>query len=82
VPRTLRHPDYSDLTADSGSSCLTTFRVRQVDAAAEGAWGEEVKRRIGEIDSGKAKLIPADEVSVPNSRANRRAAYRVSALYA
>jgi len=28
----------------------------------EAAWDAEIKRRIEEIDSGKAKLIPGDEV--------------------
>ena len=36
--------------------------VQEVDAAVEAAWEEEIKRRIAEIDSGTAKLIPADEV--------------------
>ncbi|HVB46819.1 MAG TPA: addiction module protein [Burkholderiales bacterium] len=34
--------------------------VQEVDA--EAAWEEEIKRRIAEIGSGKAKLIPAEEV--------------------
>ena len=36
--------------------------VQEVDSAAEAAWDEGIKRRIEEIDSGKAKLIPAEEV--------------------
>jgi putative addiction module component (TIGR02574 family) len=28
----------------------------------EAAWDEEIRRRIAEIESGTAKLIPADEV--------------------
>ena len=36
--------------------------VQEVDAEAEAAWEEEIKRRIADIDSGKAKLIPAEEV--------------------
>jgi len=36
--------------------------VQEHDAAVEAAWDEEIRRRIEEIDSGKAKLIPADEV--------------------
>jgi putative addiction module component (TIGR02574 family) len=32
------------------------------DAEIEAAWDEEIRRRITEIDSGTAKLIPADEV--------------------
>jgi len=36
--------------------------VQEVDAEVEAAWEEEIRRRIAEIDSGTAKLIPADEV--------------------
>ncbi len=36
--------------------------VQEVDAEVEVAWDEEIKRRIAEIDSGTAKLIPAEEV--------------------
>jgi putative addiction module component (TIGR02574 family) len=36
--------------------------VQEVDPEVEAAWDEEIKRRIAEIDSGKAKLIPAEEV--------------------
>lgn len=36
--------------------------VQEPDAEVDSAWAEEIKRRIAEIDSGKAKLIPADEV--------------------
>jgi len=36
--------------------------VQAPDAEVDAAWAEEIKRRIAEIDSGKAKLIPADEV--------------------
>ncbi|MGH8747127.1 MAG: addiction module protein [Burkholderiales bacterium] len=36
--------------------------VQEPDAEVDAAWAEEIKRRIAEIDSGKAKLIPADEV--------------------
>ncbi len=36
--------------------------VQDVDAEVEAAWEEEIRRRIAEIDSGTAKLIPADEV--------------------
>ena len=36
--------------------------VQEVDAEVEVAWDEEIKRRIAEIDSGMAKLIPAEEV--------------------
>ena len=36
--------------------------VQEVDAEVEVAWDEEIKRRIAEIDSGTAKLIPDEEV--------------------
>lgn len=36
--------------------------VQDVDAEVEQAWDVEIKRRIAEIDSGAAKLIPAEEV--------------------
>ncbi len=36
--------------------------VQEPDAEVDAAWAEEIKRRIAEIDSGKARLIPADEV--------------------
>jgi putative addiction module component (TIGR02574 family) len=36
--------------------------VQEPDAKVDAAWAEEIKRRIADIDSGKAKLIPADEV--------------------
>jgi putative addiction module component (TIGR02574 family) len=36
--------------------------VQEVDPQVEAAWDEEIKRRIEEIDSGKAKLIPAEDV--------------------
>ncbi len=36
--------------------------VQEPDAEVDAAWEEEIKRRIAEIDSGKAKLVPAEEV--------------------
>lgn len=36
--------------------------VYAVDDEVESAWDEEIKRRIGEIDNGTARLIPAEEV--------------------
>lgn len=36
--------------------------VQEVDPQVEAAWDEEIKRRIEEIDGGKAKLIPAEDV--------------------
>jgi len=32
------------------------------EAELEAAWGEEIKRRLDEIDAGKVKLIPLEEV--------------------
>lgn len=32
------------------------------EAEVEAAWGDEIKRRLDEIDSGKVELIPMDEV--------------------
>jgi len=34
----------------------------QPDPEIEAAWDEEIRRRIEEIESGKAKLVPAQEV--------------------
>ena len=34
----------------------------QVDADADAAWAEEIRRRIESIDRGEAKLVPWDEV--------------------
>ena len=36
--------------------------IYTVDDDVEAAWDEEIKRRIGEIDNGTARLISADEV--------------------
>lgn len=36
--------------------------VQEVDPQVEAAWDDEIRRRIEEIDSGKAKLIPAAEL--------------------
>lgn len=36
--------------------------VQEVDPEVEAAWDEEIRRRIAEIESRKAKLIPAEEV--------------------
>jgi putative addiction module component (TIGR02574 family) len=33
-----------------------------VDDGAESAWNQEISRRIAELDSGKAKSVPWDEV--------------------
>lgn len=36
--------------------------VHEVDPAVEAAWDVEIQRRLAEIDSGAAKLIPSEEV--------------------
>lgn len=36
--------------------------VHEVDADVDAAWDEEIRRRVEEIDSGMATLIPAEEV--------------------
>ena len=36
--------------------------VHEVDPEVEAAWDVEIQRRLTEIDSGTAKLIPAEEV--------------------
>ncbi len=36
--------------------------VQEVDSEVEQAWDVEIRRRIAEIDSGSAKLVPAEEV--------------------
>lgn len=36
--------------------------VHEVDPEVETAWDEEIRRRLVEVDSGTAKLIPAEEV--------------------
>ena len=36
--------------------------VHGVDPEVEEAWDVEIQRRLAEIDSGTAKLIPAEEV--------------------
>jgi putative addiction module component (TIGR02574 family) len=33
-----------------------------VDEGTEGAWNEEITRRVTELDSGKAKTVPWEEV--------------------
>jgi putative addiction module component (TIGR02574 family) len=40
---------------------LSTLQ-EDVDPEVEVAWDVEIRRRLDEIDAGKAKLIPAEEV--------------------
>ncbi|MGE5081602.1 MAG: addiction module protein [Acidobacteriota bacterium] len=45
----------------------------KVDEGVQAAWDEEVKRRIEELDSGRAKTIPWEEVRERNLRKLPRA---------
>lgn len=36
--------------------------VQESDEEIEAAWAQEIERRLEEVESGTAKLIPADEV--------------------
>jgi putative addiction module component (TIGR02574 family) len=36
--------------------------VQEVDDEVEAAWDAEIERRVGDIDQGRVKLIPAEEV--------------------
>ena len=47
--------------ADLACSLMESLDVA-VDEGAESAWNEEIGRRIAELDSGKAKTVPWDEV--------------------
>jgi putative addiction module component (TIGR02574 family) len=40
----------------------------KVDEGVQAAWDEEVKRRIEELDSGKAKTVPWEDVRERNLR--------------
>jgi putative addiction module component (TIGR02574 family) len=51
-------PDERDWLAE----CLLIKDENVSAAELESAWGEEIKRRLGEIDSGKVKMIPGEEV--------------------
>jgi putative addiction module component (TIGR02574 family) len=43
------------------------------EAGVEEAWGDEIKRRVDEIRSGKVKLIPGEEVERRIAARMRRA---------
>ena len=57
-----------------GSSAICETKIREVsggrldDHEIEDAWSAEVGRRIGEIESGRAKLTPAAD-SIARARA-------------
>lgn len=44
----------------------------EADADAEAAWDLEIERRVAEIESGAARLIPAEEVHAEARRLIRR----------
>ena len=53
----------ADERAQLVDSLLESLDERHEDpAAVEAAWNEEIARRIAELDSGKAKTIPWEEV--------------------
>jgi|SRR6187402_550307 len=41
---------------------LIAANARDIDPKIEKAWGDEALRRLEEIESGKVKLIPGEEV--------------------
>jgi putative addiction module component (TIGR02574 family) len=43
-------------------SLLESLDDEPADEGVEAAWNEDIKRRIEEIDSGKVKMIPYEEV--------------------
>jgi putative addiction module component (TIGR02574 family) len=44
------------------SRLIDSLDEEPADERVEEAWAEEIKRRVDEIRSGKAKMIPGDEV--------------------
>lgn len=44
------------------ATCLISDLSGKVDADVQAAWDLEIKRRVDDIRSGKAKMIPYDEV--------------------
>jgi putative addiction module component (TIGR02574 family) len=42
---------------------LTLSLHHRIDPEVEGAWEQETRRRIAEIESGKVQGVPGDEVS-------------------
>ena len=51
-------PDERDWLAE----CLLIDYESVSAIDVESAWGEEIKRRLDEIDSGKVKMIPLEDV--------------------
>ena len=54
---------------------VASLREEPMDEGAEAAWGEEIKRRIEDIRSGRVKTIPGEEV-LRRLNARRRNASR------
>jgi len=61
----------AEARAAIAGSLLESLNDAPVDEGVEAAWSEEIKRRIEEIDSGKVRMIPYEEV-------RRRLAARLS----
>jgi putative addiction module component (TIGR02574 family) len=47
--------------AELAASLIASLDPKK-DEDVEGAWAEEIKRRIEQIDKGEVRLIPSDEV--------------------
>ena len=47
--------------ADLACSLMESLDER-VDQGVESAWNEEINRRLADLDSGKAKTVPWDEI--------------------
>ena len=41
---------------------LADALLRSLESALEASWAEEVRRRIGSVDSGRTELIPWEQV--------------------
>jgi putative addiction module component (TIGR02574 family) len=44
------------------ASSLIESLERSIDPSAEEAWSEEIRHRIADLDSGKVKTVPWEEV--------------------
>lgn len=65
--KTLSPEDRVRLAAELLESSQETL-----DADSEAAWDREIERRIGEIESGAVRLIPAEDVHAEARRLIRR----------
>lgn len=52
----------TEARAAIAESLLESLDPPSSDADVEGAWSEEIKRRLEDIDSGRVQLIPYEEV--------------------